>query len=66
VFITLLGGVAAWPLTVYAQQGNRMRRVGLLIATYAQSDREGQARKAAFLDTLQRLGWIDGSNIRID
>jgi putative ABC transport system substrate-binding protein len=30
-FITLLGGAAAWPLTVYAQQGNRMRRVGVLI-----------------------------------
>jgi putative ABC transport system substrate-binding protein len=62
-FIMLIGGAAAWPLTALAQQP---RRIGLLVSNYAQSDREGQARIAAFLDTFQRLGWIDGRNIRID
>ena len=41
-FITLLGGAAAWPLAVQAQQGERMRRVGVLVGTYAQTDREGE------------------------
>jgi hypothetical protein len=60
-FITLLGGAAAWPLVARAQQGERMRRIGMLIH-YSQTDREGQARITAFLDTLQRLGWTDGRN----
>jgi putative tryptophan/tyrosine transport system substrate-binding protein len=62
-FITLLGGVAAWPLGARAQQP---RRVGVLIPHYAQTDREGQASVAAFIDTLQRLGWTDGRNVRIE
>jgi putative ABC transport system substrate-binding protein len=63
-FITLLGGAAAaWPLTARAQQP---RRIGVLIANYAQTDREGQASVAAFLDTFQRLGWTDGRNVRIE
>jgi putative ABC transport system substrate-binding protein len=62
-FITLLGGAAAaWPLTARAQQP---RRVGLLTA-YPQTDREGQARISAFLDTFQKLGWADGRNVRIE
>jgi putative tryptophan/tyrosine transport system substrate-binding protein len=65
-FITLLGGAAAaWPLMARAQQGDRARRIGVLIV-YTQTDREGQARIAAFLDTLQRLGWTDGRNLRIE
>src|SRR5262245_54204007 len=64
-FITLLGGAVAWPLAAHGQQRERMRRLGVLIV-YAQADREGQARIAAFLDTLQRLGWSDGRNLRID
>ena len=65
-FITLLGGaVAAWPPAARAQQPERMRRIGVLIV-YPQTDREGQVRIAAFLDTLQRLGWTDGRNVRID
>src|SRR5262249_54054716 len=65
-FITLLGaGVVAWPLAARAQQREQVRRIGVLIV-YAQTDREGQARSGAFLDTLQRLGWTDGRNVRID
>jgi putative ABC transport system substrate-binding protein len=62
-FITLLGGTAAWPLPARGQQP---RRVGVLISLYAQTDREGQASMAAFLDTFQRLGWTDGRNVRIE
>jgi putative tryptophan/tyrosine transport system substrate-binding protein len=65
-FITLIGGAAAaWPLAVRAQQDERVRRIGVLI-NFAQTDREGQASVAAFVATLQRLGWIDGRNLRID
>jgi putative tryptophan/tyrosine transport system substrate-binding protein len=65
-FMALLGGAAAWPLSARAQQGERVRRVGMLIASFAQTDREGQTRIAAFLDTFQRLGWTDGRNVQID
>jgi putative tryptophan/tyrosine transport system substrate-binding protein len=65
-FITLLGGAAVWPLAARAQQLDRMPRIGVLVGTYAQTDREGQARITVFLDTFQRLGWSDGRNVRID
>jgi putative ABC transport system substrate-binding protein len=66
-FVAMLGGAAAaWPLAGRAQQGQRVRRVGVLIGTYAQTDPEGQARVAAFLDTFQKLGWADGRNVRIE
>src|SRR5207344_1255862 len=64
-FITLLGGAAAWPLAARAQQGDRVRRIGVLMA-YAESDREGQAWIAAFREGLQKVGWAEGQNIRID
>src|SRR5262245_20159676 len=65
-FITLLGGAAAvWPLAARAQRPERMRRVGVLMG-YAESDREGQANFAAFQGGLQKLGWTEGRNIRID
>jgi putative ABC transport system substrate-binding protein len=64
-FITLLGGAAvAWPVAARAQES--MRRVGVLIVAYAQTDPEGQARIAAFLDTFQKLGWAEGRNVRIE
>jgi putative tryptophan/tyrosine transport system substrate-binding protein len=64
--IALLGGAAAaWPLAARAQQGERMRRVGVLSSLTA-DDPEGQARLAAFLQGLQQLGWSDGRNVRID
>jgi len=65
-FITLLGGAAAaWPLAVRAQQGERVRRIGLF-TNLAADDAEAQARNAAFLQALQQLGWTSGNNVRID
>jgi putative ABC transport system substrate-binding protein len=64
-FITLLGGGAAWPLAARAQQAERMRRIGILIVG-AQSDPNMQERVAAFLQTLEKLGWSEGRNVQID
>jgi putative ABC transport system substrate-binding protein len=65
-FITLLGGAAvAWPLAVRAQQGERMRRIGVLMGT-AESDLDQKALVSAFTRALEDLGWKEGANIRID
>jgi putative ABC transport system substrate-binding protein len=64
-FITLLGTAAAWPLAVRAQQGQRTRRIGVLLPAAA-DDAVYQTRMAAFLGGLQQLGWTDGRNVRID
>jgi putative ABC transport system substrate-binding protein len=64
-FITLLGGAAAWPLAVSAQQPDRARRVGFLISG-AEADPEMQARVAVVRRTLGGLGWSEGRNLRID
>jgi ABC-type uncharacterized transport system substrate-binding protein len=65
-FITLLGGAAAWPLVARAQQqGERMRRVGVLMNLTA-DDPETSARVTAFAQGLQQLGWTAGHNVRID
>ncbi len=64
-FITLLAGAAAWPLAAGAQQLERMRRIGMLIASAA-DDPVSQARFAAFLQGMSRLGWTDDRNVRID
>jgi putative tryptophan/tyrosine transport system substrate-binding protein len=65
-FITLLGSAAtAWPLAAGAQQPSGMRRIGVLMA-FAESDPGAQAWVAAFRDGLQKLGWAEGRNIRID
>ena len=65
-FLTYVGGAAlAWPLGARAQQADRMRRVGVLV-TLSADDSEGQARVAAFRQTLQQLGWTDGRNLQID
>ena len=65
-FVTLLGGAAAgWPLAVRAQQGDRMRRIGVLLPV-ATDDAEFQTRVGAFLQALQQLGWTIGRNVEID
>jgi len=64
-FITLIGGAAAIPLVADAQQSDRMRRFGVLMSTAA-DDPVGQARIAAFRQGLQKLGWTEGRNVRID
>jgi len=65
-FITLLGGTAAvWPLAARAQQGERMRRIGVLLPAAA-DDAQFQARVGAFHQGLGQLGWSIGRNVRID
>jgi putative ABC transport system substrate-binding protein len=65
-FITLLGSMAvSWPLAARAQQPERMRRIGVLMG-YPESDSEAQTKIAAFRDGLQKLGWTEGRNTRID
>ena len=65
-FITLLGGAAAaWPRAARAQQPGAMRRIGVLMSV-PENDPEYQAFVAAFREELQRLGWTEGRNIRID
>jgi putative tryptophan/tyrosine transport system substrate-binding protein len=65
-FITLLGGAtAAWPLTVRAQQGERVRRIGVLMG-FAESDPTAQSWVAAFRDALAKLGWSEGNNLQAE
>jgi putative ABC transport system substrate-binding protein len=63
--ITLLGGAAAWPLAARAQQGQQMRRVGVLIGE-TRNDPASQSHLAAFREALAQLGWIEGRNLRIE
>jgi putative ABC transport system substrate-binding protein len=64
-FISLLGGVAAWPLAARAQQAQRMRRIGVLIG-FAETDLDVKSWFAAFRGALAKLGWTEGSNFRIE
>jgi ABC-type uncharacterized transport system substrate-binding protein len=65
-FIKVIAGSATvWPLAVRAQQPERMRRIGVLMG-YPENDLEGPAFFAAFRQGLQKLGWIEGRNIRLD
>ena len=64
-FIAGLGAATAWPITGRAQQSAQMRRIGVLMPVSA-DDLDIQADLAAFVQGLQGLGWIDGSNMRID
>ena len=64
-FITLLGGAAGWPLAARAQQGNRVRRIGVLMGNY-ENDPDAKARLSAFTEALAGLGWTDGRNVRMD
>jgi putative ABC transport system substrate-binding protein len=63
-FITLLGGAAAWPLAAHAQQPDRMRLIGVLIAAI-EGDPFGQSRVVAFRDALANLGWTE-RNLRME
>jgi putative ABC transport system substrate-binding protein len=65
-FITVVGGAAAaWPIIVRAQQTERIRRIGVLMA-HAETDPEYRDYLAAFREGLKRLGWTEGRNIQID
>jgi putative ABC transport system substrate-binding protein len=65
-FITLLGGaVAAWPIAARAQQGQPMRRIGVLMA-FNETDSRAKGWLSRFASGLSRLGWTNGSNLRID
>ena len=64
-FITLLGGAAAWPLAARAQQGGRIRRIGVLMSG-DENDPLAKSVVSAFIQALADLGWADGRNVRID
>src|SRR5262245_59280744 len=65
-FLATLGGAAvAWPLMARAQQGERIRRIGVLLPAAA-DDPIIQARLAAFHQGLALLGWTVGRNVQID
>ena len=65
-FITILGSaVVVWPLSAHAQQGERMRSIGVLTPLPADLP-DAQARHAVFLQALRQLGWTEGGNVRIE
>ena len=64
-FITLLVGAAAWPLAARAQQGDRVRRIGVLMPN-EENDAEAKLRLSAFTQALANLGWTDGRNVHMD
>jgi putative ABC transport system substrate-binding protein len=64
-FISLIGGAAAWPLAARAQQSDGMRRIGVLMGL-AEDDPETKARLAAFRLGLDKRGWSEARNVRID
>src|SRR6516225_2784321 len=64
-FIAGLGSAAAWPVAAMAQQGERVRRLSVLMA-FGENDPEGQARLGALSGGLRDLGWTEGRNLRIE
>jgi putative ABC transport system substrate-binding protein len=64
-FIAGVGSAAAWPMVARAQQGDRVRRIGVL-SPLAANDPEARREIEAFLQGLEQLGWTDGRNVRID
>ena len=64
-FIAIVGGAAAWPLTARAQRSDRIKRVGVLIG-FAENDPAVQSWLAAFRGALAKLGWTEGSTLRIE
>jgi putative tryptophan/tyrosine transport system substrate-binding protein len=65
-FITLLVGAAAWPAAARAQQPDHVRRIGALMGTSAENDVDARAQAEEFQQSLAKLGWIVGRNLRID
>src|SRR5262249_35675794 len=64
-FITFFGSAAAWPLASRAQQGDRVRRIGVLMPS-DENDPGGKPYVSAFIQALAGLGWTDGRNVRMD
>jgi putative ABC transport system substrate-binding protein len=64
-FIAGLGSAAAWPVVAQTQQGDRMRRIGVLMP-FDENDPEGKPRVSAFTQALADLGWTEGSNVLIE
>jgi putative ABC transport system substrate-binding protein len=64
-FTMLLGGAAAWPLAARAQQGDRVRRIGVLLLR-DETDPVQKANVSALTKALADLGWTDGRNVRMD
>ena len=64
-FIAALGGAAAWPLAARAQQGDRVRRIGVLTLG-DENDPGAKRRLSEFTQALAGLGWSDGRNVRMD
>src|SRR6516225_867469 len=60
-----LGSAAAWPVAARAQQGDRVRRIGVLMV-FNETDPEGKLRYSAFTQALAGLGWTDSRNVRTD
>ena len=63
-FIAAIGGAAAWPLAAWAQQRDRVRRIGVLMLD--ENDSGGRLRYTALTQALANLGWVDGRNARVD
>jgi putative ABC transport system substrate-binding protein len=64
-FISLFGGAAAWPIVARAQQGERMRRIGVLMSAQ-EDDPEGKAQLSGFTRELAALGWTNGRNLQME
>ena len=64
-FFAALGGAAAWPVVARAQQGERVRRIGLLM-NFPEADTEGNTRLVAFLQRMRELGWSDDRNLKLE
>jgi putative ABC transport system substrate-binding protein len=64
-FITLVGGAAGWPLAARAQQSDQRRHIGVMTGL-PEDDPENRARLAGFRHGLEKRGWLEGRNLRID
>lgn len=64
-FLRFIGSAPAWPVTVHGQQSEKVRRIGVLVP-FSKDDLNGQARVAAFIQELQKLGWSEGRNLQIE